>query len=212
MTYLFCLQVLKFYPIRLSFIFLCLSKFQSRWAPKCSNEHHPQRPKHATFKMSCLPVETLYPLEKTVKHLGDSLAPISVSGTKKSKENVSRVARCSCCCPREMSQTMYVAGAEGLVSQLHCFRLAKGFWVGVYVAIYVGSVCSEGICRSWKNEFDSEIAELEPWRHFSCIHLYSLTQKQWSLESNEKSLVFLLSISLKFCMQIPMTTINTYIK
>ena len=64
----------------------------------------------------------------------------------------------------------YVGGAQCLVCQLHCARLGKVFWG---LCGYIESVCSEGICRSWKNEFHSEIAELKPWRHFSCIDLYT---------------------------------------
>ena len=98
------------------FQFLCLSKFQSSWASKCSNDHHPQRPKHATFKMSCLSVETLYPLENIVTHLGDSFAPISVSGTKESKENFSRVTQCNCCWPRDMLRVLKALFPSSTVS------------------------------------------------------------------------------------------------
>ena len=41
----------------------------------------------------------------------------------------------------------YVAGAEGLVSQLHCFRLAKGL---EGLGGYIGSVCSEGYLQKLK--------------------------------------------------------------
>ena len=74
-------------------------------------------------------------------HLGDFFASISVSGTKIPKRmyqgwpSVVVVAQRRCLRP-------YVAGAEGLVSQLHCFRLAKGFGG---LGGNIGSVCSKGI-------------------------------------------------------------------
>ena len=51
-------------------------------------------------------METFHPSEKIVTHLGDFFAPISLSGTQKFKENASRVALCSWCCPRERSQAI----------------------------------------------------------------------------------------------------------
>ena len=67
------------------FHLLGLFKFQSRWPPKGSNDHHPQRPKHATFKISWLSVMTFYPANKTVTHLGDFIAPICGSDSKELK-------------------------------------------------------------------------------------------------------------------------------
>ena len=83
----------------LTFFHLCAQlKFQSRCPCQGSNDHYPQGPNHATFKISSHSMQTLNSVKKTVTHLGDSFAPINVSGAQKFKETASRVGQCSWCC------------------------------------------------------------------------------------------------------------------
>ena len=111
-------------------------------------------------------VEIFHPSEKIVTHLGYFFAPISLPGTQKKSMRMHQEWPCVVCVAHGRGLRPYIGGAECLVCQLHCARLGKGF------CGYIESVCSEGICRSWKNYFHSEIAELKPWRHFSWIDLY----------------------------------------
>ena len=109
-----------FYVLHLSFLFgnfedlsnktffhlFGLFEFQSRYPHQGSNDHYPQGTNHATFKISSLSMQTLNSAKKTVTHLGDSFAPINVSGAQKFRETASRVGQCSWCCQSGRSQAM----------------------------------------------------------------------------------------------------------
>ena len=114
-------------------------------------------------------METFHPSEKIVTHLRDFFPPISLSGTQKIKENASRVG---------VDQGRGSGHMLGVLNALFGSSTVPD-WGKVFWGLcgYIESVCSEGICRSWKNEFHSEIAELKPWRHFSWIDLYYVKRR-----------------------------------
>ena len=185
----FVCKFLKFYPNRLPFIFFAFPNFnpgEHQSAQKTTTHKGPNMP-HSKCHVS---LWRPYILWKRlwliwVIPLHQSVCQVLKNPKRMHQEwpSVVVVAQGRCLRPD-------VAGAEGLVSQLHCFRLAKGFWG---LGGYIGSICPEGICRSWKNEFHSGIAELEPWRHFSCIDLYMYSlpfaresRSQWMLAFAER--------------------------
>ena len=168
LNYLFYLHILKFYPIRLSFIYFVYSNLNPGEHPKAPMTTTHKSPNMAPSKFH---VSLWRPsiLQKRLWLIWVISLHQSVCQVPKNSKRMHQEWPCVVGVAQGRGLRPYVGGAECLVCQLHCARLGKGFWG---LCGYIESVCSEGICRSWKNEFHSEIAELKPWRHFSWIDLY----------------------------------------
>ena len=105
-TYLFCLEIVKIYLIRPSFIYFANLNFNPDVHAKAqmTTTHKgpimtPQKFIHSLCRPYILP-------KKTVTHLGDSFAPINVSDAQKFRETALRVGQCSWCCRSGRSQAM----------------------------------------------------------------------------------------------------------
>ena len=147
LNYLFCLQVLKFYPIRLSFIFFAFSNFNpgEHQSAEMTTTH-----KGPNMQPSKVHVSLWRPsiLQKRLWLIWVISLHQSVCQVPKNSKRMHQEWPCVVGVAQGRGLRPYIGGAECLVCQLHCARLGKGFWG---LCGYIESVCSEGICRSWKN-------------------------------------------------------------